>query len=286
MDDTRKDKKSNNYNSYGGIYSKSSTSGGNEEQEFYIDIRKSMRKNAEDYYLKAKEYKRKLAKLVELEARQAKVQESLHFGAQGKANKKNHAKMLGSLPASAGYAKLLTSGNKIVLIGKNAKQNELLYSRHARQEDLLFHADIVGASLVVLKGGKSATSQEKLEAAQLSGCFSNAWKLGFAAIDVYSFLPEQVERSLAGLYVGKGSFVIIGKKEWYKKVELKLKIGYNEGKLFVYPFCSPVLLEKQLVLIPGAIEKEDFLKELAHTFNTSPDLISSLLPAGKFSIFR
>ncbi len=46
-----------------------------------------------------------------------------------------------------------TSCGKLMLGGRNAQQNDMLFAKHMDDADLFFHADIQGASAVVLKGG-------------------------------------------------------------------------------------------------------------------------------------
>ena len=78
------------------------------------------------------------------------------------------------------------------------------------------HADVTGAAVVVLKAGKTASPQEKLEAAQFAVCYSRAWKHGFSNADAYAVERSQVHTASSGEYVSQGGFVLRGKREWFK----------------------------------------------------------------------
>ncbi len=243
---------------------------GYSELEFELDPNLSLQKNAEIYYERAKELREKRKRLEEMLAKP-------------EMKKKQKPRKEKTQSRNTGYYTFFTSAKKEVLAGKNASQNELLFSRYSRKGDLLFHADIIGASLVLLKKGEIASVQEKQECAQIAACYSNAWKLGYSSIDVYSFLPEQVEKSLSGQYVSKGSFVIIGKKDWYKNIPLLLRIGINDNAFRVVPDCSQVRLEKELYVFPGSTEKEEAVKALEKEYQVSHEIIASRLPSGKLS---
>ena len=78
--------------------------------------------------------------------------------------------------------------------GRNAQQNDIAFSRYMEDDDLFFHADIQGASAVILKNGKSASEEELQEAAQFAASFSKAWINGNAAVDVYAVEKKQLSK--------------------------------------------------------------------------------------------
>ena len=64
------------------------------------------------------------------------------------------------------------------------------------------------------------------ETAQATVSFSRAWKDGLSSGDAYWVFPNQVKKGApTGQYLPKGSFVIEGKRNFCKGVELKLSIG-------------------------------------------------------------
>ncbi|MEM2083895.1 MAG: NFACT family protein, partial [Nitrososphaerota archaeon] len=69
-----------------------------------------------------------------------------------------------------------TSNGKLIISGKDIGTNNLLYKKYMENSDLVFHADIKGAPLTILKSGKECTNEEIIEAAQFSASWSKAWK--------------------------------------------------------------------------------------------------------------
>ncbi|MCX8166799.1 MAG: NFACT RNA binding domain-containing protein [Candidatus Micrarchaeota archaeon] len=247
-----------------------------QKKEIELDPDLSLELNLDKKYNELKELKKKLNSLES--KRTALINKN-------KPSKKEHKERKEQSKQNIFY-KFITSNNKVIYAGRNAHQNDILFSRFAKANDLLFHADIIGASLILLKEGKKSDSDEKAQAAQIAACYSNAWKLKSAVIDVYSFLPEQVEKAASGLYLQKGSFIITGKKEWYKNVELKLKIGILRDDFCVFPYSAGVELIEQRIIVPGNIEKEDFCQQLSKIYNFSSDYISKKLPAGKMNFLE
>ncbi|MEM3372586.1 MAG: DUF814 domain-containing protein [Candidatus Anstonellales archaeon] len=245
-----------------------------------LDPSISLEKNLSKKYDELKELKEKLKSL------EQKIEMLLQEREKSSSKKKSKKLESKKDKRSSIFYRFITSSNKVIYAGRNAQQNDLLFSRIAKSNDLLFHADIIGAALVVLKEGKSASENDKREAAQIAACYSNAWKLKSTVIDVYSFLPEQVEKAAAGLYLQKGSFIISGKKEWYKNIELKLKIGILDNDFVVVPFISNLKLINESIIVPGDIEKEEFCANLSKKYNFSSDYIAKKLPAGKMDFLK
>jgi predicted ribosome quality control (RQC) complex YloA/Tae2 family protein len=150
-----------------------------------------------------------------------------------------------------------TSGGRLVLAGKDARQNELLVARHLEAGDLFFHADIAGGAATVLKDGQAAGEQERREAAQWAACFSKAWKLGYASLDVYAVPAGQVSKAApAGEYLPKGSFMILGRREWFRGMPLALALAKGpDGRLAVLPAGHHDRPSEAVAAVPGAGEK-------------------------------
>ena len=113
-----------------------------------------------------------------------------------------------------------TSHGELVLIGKNQEQNLRLLRKYAGPHDWLFHADIPGSAVVLLMGDR-----DKREAAQLAACFSSAWKRNYASMDVYAFRKGQI--NFSGPLM-KGTFQVIGDREWFRNEPLGLKLSMDE----------------------------------------------------------
>ena len=120
-----------------------------------------------------------------------------------------------------------TSDGFLVLGGRDATSNEIIFKKHLDENDIVFHADITGAPLTVIKSeGKKISKQAIKEAAVLAASYSSAWKAGLGSVDVYWIKPDQVSKSPpTGEYLPKGAFMIRGKKNYLKKVILEITIG-------------------------------------------------------------
>lgn len=115
-----------------------------------------------------------------------------------------------------------TSDGVLVLGGKNAEQNEELVKKYMEGGDTFVHADVHGASVVIVKG----RTERMDEAAQFAASFSGAWKAGHFVADVYSARPDQISKTPpSGEYVTRGSFIVRGERTYYRDVPLAVSIG-------------------------------------------------------------
>ena len=133
----------------------------------------------------------------------------------------------------------VTSGGLLAIGGRSAMQNDEINSKHFSEGDLFFHADIFGASAVVLKGGAQSSDEAQQEAAQFAACYSSAWESGQSYVDVFAAGREQVSKSAKGR-LPTGSFAISGEREWFKAMRLELyaflqKSGDGPDRLNVVP---------------------------------------------------
>ncbi len=248
--------------------------------EIVLDLRKSALENARAYYDASKKAKAKLAG-----ARAAIAETERKIASH--LNRKKHEKKPGIRVKAARekqwfekFHHFTTSGSNLVVAGRDAKSNDLLVARHLEPQDLFFHADVHGASAVILKQGQSASGQSKREAAQFAACYSSAWKAGQAVATVFCAKPEQVKKYSPGEYVPKGGFMIYGKKDYFRSVPLKLWLEKKENDLFVLPECFQFAdlhgIQKVLVS-PGQTAKSEAAKKLAHKLGLEKDAFDALL---------
>lgn len=217
-----------------------------------LNLRKTARQNAALHYDASKEARAKLASLDEARAR---LERELS-GLQARAERPPAAAVVRREVREREWFEKFkwfnTSGGRLCLAGKDARQNDDLFAHYMADGDLFFHADIQGAAFTLLKGGAAATQAEKLEAAQWAACNSSAWKRGFTTVDVYACLKEQLSKSSHGEFVGKGAFVMSGKREWFKNTELAVAAGVDSGNnLAVVPKLLDASLSKKIALHPG-----------------------------------
>ena len=98
----------------------------------------------------------------------------------------------------------------MIIAGRDAQQNELLVKRHLNKGDLYVHADLHGASSVIVKNpnaGSPVPPSTLAQAACMSICQSRAWdaKIVTSAYWVYH---DQVSKSApTGEYLPTGSFM-------------------------------------------------------------------------------
>ncbi|MFH0835917.1 MAG: NFACT RNA binding domain-containing protein [Candidatus Micrarchaeota archaeon] len=263
-----------------------------------LDVKKSARENAAELYDESKKYRAKAEgarKAIEETKRLlAKERKKTEKQAVQQAEKKvrvvkEHVKR----EWFEAFRWFHTSGGFLVIAGKDAKQNDLLYAKHLDSRDLFFHAHITGAPATILKvasdrlppaGPSSAAPSEtdKREAAQFAASFSSAWKKGLHSIDVYCVTGDNVDKHSTGEYVGKGAFMIRGKREWFKGTELKLAVGVVGGKLVAVP--ETMKKPGMAVIAPGSGEKQAISQEINKRFGINDmDAVNAVLPSGDSS---
>ena len=216
--------------------------------EVEIDFRKNARQNAEKYFGEAKKAK---AKFVATEAALLRTSEKLESAKTGaemtikKVGLPQKKKTRGKWYES--FRWMFTTEGFLVIGGRDAKQNEIIFAKRIEPTDIVLHAEIIGAPLTVVKAeGKQITPLAIREAAEFAAAYSSAWKAGVGSIDAYWIKPEQISKSAQpGQFLPKGSFMIRGTKNYVKKMELRVAIGMKfendkEGNRFAKVICGNV----------------------------------------------
>ena len=115
-----------------------------------------------------------------------------------------------------------TSDGVVVIGGRNADQNEELVKKYMEGKDTFLHADVFGASVVIVKG----LTEHMDEAVQFAASYSRLWGSGAAAGDVIAAAPSQVSKTAeSGEFVAHGSFVIRGERKIFRNVPMEVAIG-------------------------------------------------------------
>lgn len=249
---------------------------------------RSVHDNAAYYYGLAKEAKEKAAGLEKAIGDTEKEMPAAEKGGRKEVRVKRQKEWYEKFHSA------FTSGGRLMLGGRNAQQNDLLFAKHTDDSDLFFHADIQGASAVILKGGAELLGAggtgdtELAEAAQFAASFSKAWINGNASVDVYAVRKAQVSKHAPGGYIPAGAFAITGERRWFRATRLGLKIGMAGGRLIIVPeLAEPktrnAKLTNPLVLVPSqkGREKGELAKSLARRYKTHPDELLALLPNGR-----
>lgn len=189
--------------------------------------------NAREYYDQKKTAAEKEQKTVghsvmALKSAEKKIAEDLKKGL------KQEKPVLHQLRRQSWFEKFIwfiSSDGYLVLGGRDAMQNEMLYKKHLRKGDVYVHADMHGASSVVVKNNPKTPDapippSTLSQAGSLSVCSSNAWdsKAGMGAWWVNA---EQVSKSApAGEYLPSGSFMVRGTKNYLPPQPLILGFGF------------------------------------------------------------
>ncbi len=246
----------------------------------YLD--KSVEQNAEIYYEKAKKLKKKLAgakKAVENTENFLKKQEKeLHKEEIVVKTKKEKTK-------EEWYEKFrwfFTSDNLLCIGGRDATTNEIIIKKHADKNDVVLHTDMAGSPFFVIKAeGKTISETAIGEAADSVCSYSKAWKIGLTTTPVFYVKPEQVTKTAnTGEYLGKGSFMIIGKTS-YVDNKINLAIGEKDGKVMAGPLEAVKKHCKSYVQIePGREKTSAVAKLIQKKINCDLDEIVRAIPAG------
>jgi predicted ribosome quality control (RQC) complex YloA/Tae2 family protein len=157
----------------------------------------------------------------------------------------------------------ITSDGTVVIGGRDASQNEELVKKYMAGGDTFVHADVHGASVVLVKG----KTEQMDEVAQFAASYSGAWRSGHFSADVYSALPSQVSKTPeAGEFVSRGSFIVRGERTYYRNVPLSTCIG-----LMLEPHAAviggpPSAIRQRtkafVELRPGQFEPNDVAKKV------------------------
>lgn len=156
-----------------------------------------------------------------------------------------------------------TRDGALVIGGRDADQNEEIVKRYMEKKDIFLHADVHGASVVLLKGG--AGSME--EAAAFAAAYSGAWKSGHLTADVFAATPSQVSKTApSGEYIGKGGFMVRGERQYFRNIPLSLAIGVQTEPEFSVIGGPPVAISSRarvmVELRPGKFEAGDVTKKV------------------------
>ncbi|KAL1461067.1 hypothetical protein WDU94_012998, partial [Cyamophila willieti] len=122
----------------------------------------------------------------------------------------------------------ISSENYLVIGGRDMQQNELIVKRYLRANDVYVHADITGASSVVVKnpGTDPIPPKTLTEAGIMAVCYSVAWDAKVVT-NAWWVKAEQVSKTApTGEFLTTGSFMIRGKKNFFPPCQLAMGISF------------------------------------------------------------
>ena len=171
------------------------------------------------------------------------------------------------------YHWLITSHGFLAIGGRDASQNESVVKRYLTPRRIFMHADIHGApAVVVFAEGETPPAQDLREAATLTAVYSKAWKAGVGAVDVYWVWGGQVSKSApAGEYLARGAFMVYGKRNYIRNVELKLALGVGIEDEAPLVIAGPEELVRKrsvvyAVLVPGDEDPSRLAQRIRRVF--------------------
>ena len=255
-----------------------------------LDLKKSIEKNASDYFEKAKKLKKKakgaeealqksLKKLKVLEGKKEKFEIKEEKEKKLKQRKKEWYEK---------FRWFISSDDFLVMGGRDATSNEIVIKKHTDRNDLVLHTDMAGSPFFVIKANRKKIPESTIKEAADAVCtFSRTWKLGLQTSDVFYVSPEQVsKKTKAGEYMGKGAFMIYGKTNYIEN-KVNLAIGITKDKTIMSGPVEAIKkkCEKYVTLKQGNEKVSAVAKKISYKLGGNLDLdeIIRALPAGTFS---
>ena len=253
-----------------------------DNSNIWIDKTKSLEANASSYFDKSKEMDRKAERTREVIA-------SKTVSKPKKKIVKNQ-----NIEWFERFRWFITTDGEIAVGGKDARSNEQVVKKYLKNNDRYAHADVHGAPSVVVKNinGIQPSEQSMLEACNFSLSYSKAW--GARVSGGHSFWVENDKVSKTpntGEFLAKGAFVIRGKRNWHRNLELNVAIGlisYDGTLKFMGGPISSIEKhsEKYVIFRPGFTERKIVIRKLSEAFSAESTDIEKLLPSGGFDLVR
>ncbi len=138
------------------------------------------------------------------------------------------------------YRWFITSEGLLAIGGRDASSNSAIIRKHLTEEDIVFHAEVHGSPFFILKDAK----------------------------DAYWVEPSQIKRGApTGQFLPRGSFVIEGRRNYIKGIEIKLSVGLIRSYSNYVLACGPTnAIKKRSVvysqLLPGGMDPNSVAKKI------------------------
>jgi len=123
----------------------------------------------------------------------------------------------------------ISSENYLVIAGRDAQQNELIVKRYLKPGDIYVHADLHGASSVVIKNHKideEIPPKTLEEAGTMAVCYSSAWESKISSRSWWVYHHQVSKTAPSGEYLTVGAFIIRGKKNYLPMHQLIIGFGF------------------------------------------------------------
>lgn len=262
--------------------------------EIEIDLKRSLEKNADSYFEKAKRFKKKAKgakEAVERFKKQLQEIELKNEKEQIKEEKEREQREKTKRTApEQWYEKFrwfISSEGFLCIGGRDATTNEIIIKKHTDKDDIVFHTEMPGSPFFVIKcEGKKPGETTIQETGAMTFTFSKAWKMNITAGEVFYVKPEQVSKKApSGEYMAKGAFMITGKRNIIPaKIELAIGILKDTRAMAGALNAVKKNCEKYNEIIPGKNKPTECAKKIAKNLNANIDEILKLLPGGSCEI--
>lgn len=275
----------------GRIDIKMDTERGKEKVQLDLDL--DINQNAERLYEVSKKAKRKLDGIDKaIRMTEEKIKKARKEGLDKEIEAEERKKKLRKFWFEK-FRWCFSSEGILMIAGRDAKSNERVVKKYMRDEDIYAHADISGASSVVIRSEKE---KEIGEPSRIQGCHfsvlhSKAWNAKVGSAGAYWVFPDQVSRTAqSGEFVAKGSFMIRGKKNMVDKLPLLGAAGtvYIEGvpKVMFGPeeAVTEMCTGTYFRIRPGRTKKSDIVKKITSELGGEMEQVMSVLPADDMEI--
>uniref|UniRef100_A0A646QDP9 Nuclear export mediator factor NEMF n=1 Tax=Hemiscolopendra marginata TaxID=943146 RepID=A0A646QDP9_9MYRI len=122
----------------------------------------------------------------------------------------------------------ISSENYLVIGGRDQQQNELIVKRYMKMGDIYVHADIHGASSIIIKNssGEPVPPRTLNEAGTMAVCSSAAWESKVVTSAWWVHRDQVSKTAPTGEYLTTGSFMIRGKKNYLPPCYLIMGFGF------------------------------------------------------------
>lgn len=122
----------------------------------------------------------------------------------------------------------ISSEDYLVVGGRDAQQNEAIVKKYLRTGDIYVHADLHGASSIVIKNplGTPVPPKTLNEAGTMAICYSAAWDAKVVTSAWWVHHHQVSKTAPTGQYLTPGAFMIRGKKNYLPPSYLIMGFGF------------------------------------------------------------
>ncbi|XP_077485529.1 nuclear export mediator factor NEMF homolog Clbn [Amblyomma americanum] len=122
----------------------------------------------------------------------------------------------------------ISSEDYLVVGGRDAQQNEAIVKKYLRPGDIYVHADLHGASSIVIKNptGTPVPPKTLNEAGTMAICYSAAWDAKVVTSAWWVHHHQVSKTAPTGQYLTPGAFMIRGKKNYLPPSYLIMGFGF------------------------------------------------------------